>query len=135
MRTYAPMPTLAALAELLADPAVADAVTAHRRVPARAAVTADLPSWLHPAVVRAVNGRGIERLYSHQAEALDAIRAGEDPIVVTPTASGKSLCYHLPVLDAVARDPSARALYLFPTKALGQDQVAELSEQIGRAHV
>ncbi len=63
-------------------------------------------------------------LYTHQAEALDAVRAGRDVCIVTPTASGKSLCYELPVLQALADDPSARALWLFPTKALGEDQVA-----------
>ena len=72
--------------------------------------------------------RGIERLYTHQAEAVEAVHAGEDIVVVTPTASGKTLCYALPVLQAIADDPAARALFLFPTKALGQDQVAEFSE-------
>ena len=69
-------------------------------------------------------------LYSHQAEAIEAVHAGEDVVVVTPTASGKSLCYTLPVLQALAEDPSARALFLFPTKALGQDQVAEFGELV-----
>ena len=72
--------------------------------------------------------RGIERLYIHQAAALEAVRAGEDVVVVTPTASGKTLCYTIPTLQAIADDPAARALYLFPTKALGQDQVAEFTE-------
>ena len=72
--------------------------------------------------------RGIERLYVHQAEALESIRAGNDVVVVTPTASGKTLCYSLPTLQAIADDPAARALYIFPTKALGQDQVAEFTE-------
>jgi DEAD/DEAH box helicase domain-containing protein len=67
-------------------------------------------------------------LYTHQVEALEALRAGQDIAVVTPTASGKSLCYNLPVLDAIAREPAARALYLFPTKALSQDQLAEVRE-------
>ena len=69
--------------------------------------------------------RGIERLYSHQAEAVTAVLDGQDVVVVTPTASGKSLCYALPVLQSIADDPAARSLSLFPTKALGQDQVAE----------
>jgi hypothetical protein len=70
--------------------------------------------------------RGIERLYCHQAEAVERVLAGENVCVVTPTASGKTLCYNLPVLDRALKDPSSRALYLFPTKALAQDQVAEL---------
>src|SRR5206468_3208644 len=68
----------------------------------------------------------IQQLYSHQAAALDATRAGKHIVVVTPTASGKTLCYNLPVLDAIAKDHTARALYIFPTKALSQDQLAEL---------
>ncbi|MGZ6255872.1 MAG: DEAD/DEAH box helicase, partial [Candidatus Limnocylindria bacterium] len=70
--------------------------------------------------------RGVEALYTHQALAVEAVRAGRNACVVTPTASGKTLCYNLPVLDAVARDPAARALYLFPTKALAADQLVEL---------
>ncbi len=75
-----------------------------------------------------LEGRGIVRPYTHQAEAIDAVHAGEDVVVVTPTASGKSLCYAMPILQAIAEDPAARALLLFPTKALGQDQVAEFGE-------
>ena len=77
--------------------------------------------------------RGITSLYRHQAEALEALRDGQDVAVVTPTASGKSLCYHLPVLQAIADDPAARALYIFPTKALSQDQLAEVRELGGSA--
>ena len=84
-----------------------------------------MPSWLDPRIVAGLAGRGIEQLYSHQAEAIDAVHAGEDVVVVTPTASGKTLCYALPALQAIAEDPAARALFLFPTKALGQDQVTE----------
>jgi superfamily II DNA helicase RecQ len=68
----------------------------------------------------------MERLYTHQAEAFEAAWAGRDVVVVTPTASGKTLCYNLPVLGAILENPDARALYLFPTKALAQDQLAEL---------
>src|SRR4029079_3341079 len=73
-------------------------------------------------------GRGIQQLYTHQAEAIEHVRAGRDVVVVTPTASGKTLCYSLPVLQSLAEDPAARALFLFPTKALSQDQVAEFGE-------
>jgi DEAD/DEAH box helicase domain-containing protein len=86
-----------------------------------------MPEWLDPRIVAGLGSRGITSLYRHQAEAVEAVRAGEDVVVVTPTASGKSLCYLVPTLQALADDPTARALYLFPTKALGQDQVAELS--------
>ncbi len=70
--------------------------------------------------------RGIGRPYIHQARAIGAAVAGKDFVVVTPTASGKTLCYNVPVLDAILKDDAARALYLFPTKALSSDQVAEL---------
>jgi len=77
----------------------------------------------HPLLKNALKAQGINRLYCHQAEALDALRRGENVLAVTPTASGKSLIYHIPVLEAVLKDPSARALFLFPTKALEQDQL------------
>ena len=83
---------------------------------------------LVPELARLLAGRGIEQLYCHQVEALDAARAGKDVVVVTGTASGKTLCYNLPILEACLRDPSARALYLFPTKALAQDQMKGLLE-------
>jgi DEAD/DEAH box helicase domain-containing protein len=88
---------------------------------------ASLPSDLKPDLVAALAARGIERLYSHQAEAYAAVRRGRHLVVVTPTASGKTLCYNLPVLQGLLENPEKRALYLFPTKALAQDQLAELS--------
>jgi DEAD/DEAH box helicase domain-containing protein len=133
MRVYQPLGTLEALERFLSDPAVAGAVATRRVEPARPALTAPIPGWLDGRLVDALGRRGIADLYVHQVEALEALRAGEDVAVVTPTASGKSLCYNLPVLDAVARDPSARALYLFPTKALSQDQLAEVRELSGLA--
>ena len=128
MRTYAPASTEAVLARLLDEPSLANAVVHHEVLPRRDAVTAPFPDWLDPRIVRGLEGRGITSLYSHQAEAIEAVHAREDIVVVTPTASGKTLCYALPVLQALAEDPSARALFLFPTKALGQDQVAEFAE-------
>jgi len=104
-----------------------DRVTGHFVLPAREGRYAPLPDGLPPALAAALRGRGIERLYSHQAEAWDAVQAGEHVVVVTPTASGKSLCYTLPVAAAAMRG-DAKALFLFPTKALAQDQVAELLE-------
>src|SRR5882762_10610138 len=89
------------------------------------------PDWLDGRISAALRRRGIGQLYSHQSAALEATRAGKNIVVVTPTASGKTLCYDLPVIDAIAKDPSARALYLFPTKALAQDQLAELESLSG----
>lgn len=98
------------------------------RLPARlgqfGAPTASLPQ----TVAAILAARGIEQLYAHQAEAVDAARAGTDWVVVTGTASGKTLCYNLPILEACLADPDARALYLFPTKALAQDQLKGLLE-------
>ena len=128
MRTYKPAETIETLERLLQEPHIREAIVEHRVLPERAAQTASCPDWLDKRLVRALHSRGIEMLYTHQAEALSALRAGEDIVVVTPTASGKSLCYDLPVLQAVAEDPAARALYLFPTKALSQDQLAAFRE-------
>ncbi|MEX1296393.1 MAG: DEAD/DEAH box helicase, partial [Candidatus Limnocylindrales bacterium] len=119
------MTTLDALERFLAEPGVREAVAARQLLPAREASYAPFPGWLDERLVRALERRGIGALYSHQHEALEALHAGEDVVIVTPTASGKSLCYNLPVLQSICEDPAARALYLFPTKALSQDQLAE----------
>ncbi len=86
------------------------------------------PSSLDPRIADALRGRGIAELYSHQAKAWELVDKGEHVVVVTPTASGKTLCYNLPVLQMLLAQPDARVLYLFPTKALAQDQLAELEE-------
>jgi len=91
-------------------------------LPARAAQLEPLPDGLSDGVRAALLGKGLTQLYTHQAEAYRLAREGRDVVVATPTASGKSLCFNLPVLDAMAREPSACALYLFPTKALSRDQ-------------
>ncbi len=101
-------------------------ITAHRRLPAREAVCSPFPSGTDPRLVAVLRDRGIQSLYSHQAEAMAHVQAGRSVVVVTPTASGKTLCYNAPVLDAILKAPETRALYLFPTKALSQDQMAEL---------
>jgi DEAD/DEAH box helicase domain-containing protein len=101
-------------------------VALHHVVPGQGGDDVAIPDALHPAIEQALAGRGIARLYAHQARAFELARAGTDLVVATPTASGKSLCYHLPVLDRLAREPDARALYLFPTKALARDQEASL---------
>lgn len=105
-------------------------ITAWKTLPAQEAVYGEWPAALDPRLAEVLARRGIRRLYSHQAEAIDHVLAGRNAVVVTPTASGKTLCYNLPVVDAVLKDPSARALYLFPTKALSQDQVSELHELV-----
>ena len=99
----------------------------HQEVPAREAVPGALDRPLIQEVQRSLEAVGIQSLYSHQAEALNALRRDEHVIVATPSASGKSLCYHLPVLEALHEDRGSRALYLFPTKALAQDQSNTLS--------
>jgi DEAD/DEAH box helicase domain-containing protein len=109
----------------------ADRITAHLRLPARVGSYAPLPDDLPAALADALRSRGIERLYSHQARAWQATRAGQHLVVATPTASGKTLCYTLPVIEAAMR-ARGKSLYLFPTKALAQDQLAELLE-INRA--
>src|SRR2546430_14808972 len=101
-------------------------VTAVRRLPAVAAQYAPFPAALDARLTRALGTRGIEQLYTHQAGAIDHALAHRNVVVITPTASGKTLCYNAPVLNAILQDPSSRALYLFPTKALAQDQLAEL---------
>ena len=105
----------------------ADRITGELIIPARPGSYSDFPSNLDPRLVAALQGRGIRKLYSHQRAAWDAITAGKHTVVVTPTASGKTLCYNLPVLQSAMQE-HAKALYLFPTKALAQDQVAELLE-------
>ncbi len=101
-------------------------VTTTRRLPAVAAQYARFPDGTDPRLLSALAARGIEQLYTHQAEAFEHALAGRNVVTITPTASGKTLCYNAPVLDAILKDPSTRALYLFPTKALAQDQLAEL---------
>jgi DEAD/DEAH box helicase domain-containing protein len=103
-----------------------ETVTAACRIPEYGGKFAPFPSWLHPRLKAVFEKSGISMLYSHQAEAVERIRKGEHVVLVTPTASGKTLCYNLPVLQATLEDPGSRALYLFPTKALAQDQMHEV---------
>ena len=112
------------------DPRFMENVTEWRVLPAREAKYAPFPQELDARIVQVLKARGIERLYTHQRQALDCAIAGRDFVVVTPTASGKTLCYNLPVLNAILKDDAARALYLFPTKALSSDQVAELYSMV-----
>jgi DEAD/DEAH box helicase domain-containing protein len=101
-------------------------VTAVRRLPAVAAQFAPFPDAFDPRLTQALTNRGVTQLYTHQAEAIGHALADRNVVTITPTASGKTLCYNAPVLSAILQDPSSRALYLFPTKALAQDQLAEL---------
>src|SRR5262245_20722336 len=102
-------------------------VTTVRRLPpleARYAPFGELDSHL----CEVLRQRGVDQLYTHQASAIDHALAGRHVVVTTPTASGKTLCYNAPVLSTILRDPSARALYLFPKNALAQDQLAEMQQ-------
>lgn len=97
-------------------------------IPAREARYGELDEPLLPILEDSLKNAGVERLYTHQAQAINAIRAGNHVVVATSTASGKTLCYNLAVLEAIIKDRRARALYLFPTKALAQDQLRSLRE-------
>jgi DEAD/DEAH box helicase domain-containing protein len=101
-------------------------VTAAHRLPAVTASFGAYPEGTDPRLRAALGVRGVEQLYTHQSEAFEHVLAGRNVVTITPTASGKTLCYNAPVLNAILQDPSSRALYLFPTKALAQDQLAEL---------
>ncbi len=116
------------LDDLLTSPSTGSCITATRHFPARPPVLVPFPSSLDPRLASALRARGIEQLYSHQARAWELVDKGEHVVIVTPTASGKTLCYNLPVLQGLLVEPDARVLYLFPTKALAQDQLAELEE-------
>src|ERR1700678_1369934 len=117
-----------ALVALTARYRADEVLTAVKHFPAREAVYRAMPSWVRPELVAAYRAKRIEQLYSHQAAAAEMARAGKNFVVVTPTASGKTLCYNLPILNAILEDADTRALYLFPTKALAQDQLSELHD-------
>ena len=116
------------LEELRGDASFNENITDWTVIPPREGQWEDIPGDLHPELAAALAARGIRRLYSHQAECRRFIRAGRDTVVVTPTASGKTLCYNLSVIEGLLKNPASRALYLFPTKALSQDQQAALNE-------
>jgi DEAD/DEAH box helicase domain-containing protein len=105
-------------------------VRALRHQPARPGEFADFPASLAEPLKLALVSRGIAQLYSHQAAAVEHAEAGRNVVVVTPTASGKTLCYNLPVLNRLIAEPGARAMYLFPTKALAEDQLHELQAEL-----
>src|SRR4030065_1309116 len=103
-----------------------DSIRSIKHLPAQEGRYRDYPDDVHPALREALVAKGFTSLFSHQRSSWEALKQGKNIVVVTPPASGKTLCYNLPVLDAILKNPSARALYLFPTKALSQDQQAEL---------
>jgi DEAD/DEAH box helicase domain-containing protein len=105
-------------------------VRAIRRLPARAGEFMEFPEALSPVLRQALVSRGIRQLYTHQGAAFEHARNGRNLVVVTPTASGKTLCYNLPVLNRLMEDPAARAMYLFPTKALAEDQLQEFQSAV-----
>ena len=120
-----------------ADAGLKRSIVLDEEVPARDPVYAPVPDVLAPQVAEALLNRGVDRLYAHQARSFELAKAGKHVVVATPTASGKSLCYNLPVLDRLAGEPEARALYLFPTKALSRDQeeaLRGLMKQAGLDH-
>jgi DEAD/DEAH box helicase domain-containing protein len=126
MLTQPPTTVDHVIESLVTDPSIQALLAAHRVLEPLPARYAPWPDGIDPRIVHALRTRGVDALYTHQAHAIQAVRDGRNVCVVTPTASGKTLCYNLPVLDAIVRDPTARALYLFPTKALAADQLTEL---------
>ena len=114
------------LSSLVARYRQEEVLTSVRQIPAREPKFRPIPGWVTSALAEAYRAKGIQELYSHQAATAGLVRDGKNVVVVTPTASGKTLCYNLPVLNAVLENADTRALYLFSTKALAQDQLAEL---------
>jgi DEAD/DEAH box helicase domain-containing protein len=108
-----------------------DCVSHWQEIPEQPAQYVSFPYNVDRRLIKALGKRGIEKPYVHQAEAIEKIISGENTVVVTPTASGKTLCYNVPVLNAILDKNESRALYLFPTKALSQDQIAELHQIVG----
>ena len=121
--TVAPLSGLEGLLARWRESPLGRHLVCERTFPARPARTRPLPAWLDQRLVTALGKAGVGSLYEHQAQACEALRRGRNVVVATPTASGKTLCYNLPVFQALLEDPQARAIYLFPTKALARDQV------------
>ena len=110
------------------DPAINENITAQKKTLQKEAIYSDFPVDLHPDLVHSLQSQGISQLYSHQLESWEKIKNLKNVVITTGTASGKTLCYNLSVLDRLIRYPDSRALYIFPTKALAQDQKAKLDE-------
>lgn len=118
------------LDKLRDDPRIARNIAHWETIAAKPAIYGEYPGFVDRRLIDILAKRGIMRPYIHQQEAIEAIHAGQDVVVVTPTASGKTICYNLPVLNEIMSQPDSRALYLFPTKALAQDQMNEVHELI-----
>ncbi len=128
--------TLEQIIDFLRDsPEIKGNIAHWKTFPPKAARLVDFPEDIDRRLVAGLRKRGIEQLYTHQAKAVEEVLQGRDVVVVTPTASGKTLCYNLPVIHTVLNDSNARALYLFPTKALSQDQLSELHDLITELEV
>jgi DEAD/DEAH box helicase domain-containing protein len=127
------------LQEILVDLKINDSfkenIVTWKTLESKTAQSVSLPEDLHTALKDSLNSKGIEKLYTHQKTAYENIMAGNSVVAVTPTASGKTLCYNLPVLQSILSNPNARALYMFPTKALAQDQKSEINEIIQAAGI
>ncbi|MCF6334609.1 MAG: DEAD/DEAH box helicase [Spirochaetales bacterium] len=120
---------------LALDKNFTDNVTRWEKIPPSNGIYRDIPDEVLPVIRTTLSKRGIDRLYSHQAESFQSVLEGNNTVIVTPTASGKSLCYNLPVIQKLLENPEQRALYLFPTKALSQDQQSELNEIINQGNI
>ena len=107
-----------------------DSIKIIKHIPPKQGSFKEYPSGIHPSLVKALKQKGFSRLYTHQFDSWQLSQEKKNLVVVTPTASGKTLCYNLPVLDSILKNPSARSVYIFPTKALSQDQRAELDDTI-----
>src|SRR5262245_10322266 len=116
------------LAEFLRELKKSESVSGYHHIPPREPRLVDFQLDVDARLRHALKQRGIEKLYSHQADAFDLTRSGKNAVIVTPTASGKTLCYNLPVLQTIVENPDARALYLYPTKALTYDQLDDLMQ-------
>jgi DEAD/DEAH box helicase domain-containing protein len=127
------MSTPDSLSAILNDPTFSPFISDVKVFPEREGTYEPLPDGLDAVLAAACRERGMEKLYSHQAESWRSVRSMRHTVIVTPTASGKTLCYNLPVMQTLLENPDARALYLFPTKALSQDQQTELNGMVGAA--
>ncbi|SER76181.1 DEAD/DEAH box helicase [Salisediminibacterium halotolerans] len=118
------------LQDLITQLAADENVAQWHEIPERPASFADFPADMHEKIKTGLKHRGIRQIYAHQRSSFDAALKGQSIVTVTPTASGKTYCYNLPVAERFLRNPNARALYIFPTKALAQDQKSELNELV-----
>lgn len=121
---------IAALETLKKSNLHTDSITMIKHIPVKKGQYREYPEDVHPALVKVLQDKGFSKLYTHQLQSWQLLHDQKNVAIVTPTASGKTLCYNLPVLDSILKNPSSRAIYLFPTKALAQDQRAELDETI-----